>query len=409
MTSSRLNIIYVAISQGANYLLPILAYPMLIHTIGIERFGKVSFALVIMQLSFLFIDFGFGYSATRIVALKESDFEFVKKIFMKVTIARTLLFCVSLIIILLLCLFQPFAEIKEIILITIIASLFNVINPNWLLQGLGMMRIMAINSLISRGATIFAVYIGIKSLDNLTVIMMILITPYILYSVLSVMHVQRKGYVLLYFPKLRDVVETIKDGAYFFFSTIATSAYTMLTPIILGTVSGTTALGVFNSANLVKQGVAGLIGPVIQAYYPRVNVKYQASRYTARRFVYNLLWIASVVCVAISLPFILYPSFFSGVIFGSDNHSLAGVLRLMLFLPILSVVNSMIGLLILVPEGKNKIFFKIILCGSVCCLISIYPMCHSYGAVGAVLSLIFAELVVLVGMSIYLLKNRVRG
>ncbi|EEN5780012.1 oligosaccharide flippase family protein, partial [Salmonella enterica] len=61
MASTKKNILYLAISQGSNYLLPLLIYPVLIRTIGINEFGKVTFAIVIMQMFFLIIDFGFGY------------------------------------------------------------------------------------------------------------------------------------------------------------------------------------------------------------------------------------------------------------------------------------------------------------------------------------------------------------
>lgn len=259
MKNTKKNIIYLAVSQGTNYLLPLLIYPVLIKTVGVSDFGKVSLAIVVMQLSFLVIEFGFGYSATRIVALNENRHQFLTKYLFDIILARLMLFLLSTIMLLFSFYIDAIYEIKELVLIVIAAGFFNIINPNWFLLGLGMLKVMAVNSILSRGISILAAYLLIDKQSSLIFITLILIFPYVFYSMASVFFLFKKGYVVCYKPKLCEIIDVMRDGAYFFFSTLATSAYTMLTPIILVTVSGTMALGVFNSANLVKQGVAGLV------------------------------------------------------------------------------------------------------------------------------------------------------
>lgn len=101
----------------------------------------------------------------------------------------------------------------------------------------------------------------------------------------------------------------------------------------------------------------------------------------------------------------LYSPFIASMLFGNYSEDIVETLQLMSFLPILIAINSIIGLLILVPEGENKKYFKVIISGGCCCLLFIYPLCYSYGAVGAAMSLIIAELVVLLGMMSYLMKT----
>ncbi|HCL5258577.1 TPA: polysaccharide biosynthesis C-terminal domain-containing protein, partial [Salmonella enterica] len=69
--------------------------------------------------------------------------------------------------------------------------------------------------------------------------------------------------------------------------------------------------------------------------------------------------------------------------------------------------NSIVGLLILVPEGQNKKYFNVIISGGIVCLLSVYPLCFYYGASGAAISLIIAEIVVFFGMIKYLIKGSV--
>ncbi|AXC65819.1 hypothetical protein DOE63_09685 [Salmonella enterica subsp. diarizonae serovar 59:z10:-] len=185
MASTKKNILYLAISQGSNYLLPLLIYPVLIRTIGINEFGKVTFAIVIMQMFFLIIDFGFGYSATKYVALNYNDKDFLSHYFVKVTAARLLFFIGTLIILFIGLLVPSLNEIRTLLFISMIAVFFNIINPNWFLQGLGMMKIMAINSLLSRGISIALIYLSIKWINNIYYIIAVLVFPYVYYSLAS--------------------------------------------------------------------------------------------------------------------------------------------------------------------------------------------------------------------------------
>ncbi|EAN1750367.1 oligosaccharide flippase family protein [Salmonella enterica] len=407
MASTKKNILYLAISQGSNYLLPLLIYPVIIRAIGINAFGKVTFAIVIMQMFFLIIDFGFGYSATKHVALNYRNKVFLSHYFAKITAARFLFFTGTVVILFIGLLVPPLNEIRNLLFIAMIAVFFNIINPNWFLQGLGMMKIMAINSLISRGISIVLIYLSIKWINNIYYIIVVLVFPYIYYSFASFLFVLKKGYIVLYKPKIHEVLDVIKDSAYFFFSTLATSAYTMLTPIILGSISGTVSLGIFNSANLIKQGFAGLISPIIQAFYPKVNVVYKEEPSNARRLVYKLLLCIVFLFSLASLPFVLFSSEIASLLFGNKAGDILETLRLMSFLPLLIAINSIVGLLILVPEGENKKYFNVIISGGIVCLLSVYPLCFYYGASGAAISLIIAEIVVFLGMIKYLIKGSV--
>lgn len=406
MASTRRNVLYLAISQGSNYLLPLLIYPVLIRAIGIDEFGKVTFAIVIMQLFFLLIDFGFGYSATKHVALNSGDKNFLTCYFAKVTGARLLFFVGTIVLLFIGLLIPSLYEIRSLLFIAMIAVFFNIINPNWFLQGLGMMKIMAINSLISRGLGIAFIYLSIRWMNDIHFITAVLIFPYVYYSVASFLFLLKRGYISYYKPKIYEIIEVIKDSAYFFFSTLATSAYTMLTPIILGSVSGTVALGVFNSANLVKQGFAGLVSPIIQALYPRVNIAYKEDKLNARKLVFKILRPIAFLFFTVSLPFVLFSSEFASILFGKKGLDIIETLRLMSFLPLLIAINSIVGLLILVPEGENKKYFNVIVSGGIACLFSIYPLCHYYGANGAAVSLIIAEVIVFFGMMSYLIKEK---
>lgn len=383
-------------------------YPLLIRILGVESFGKVSLSIVIMQMLFLIVEYGFGYSATRLVAINRGDKEYISKSLAKIIVARLWLFIPVMLIVMCFLLIPSLYDIRNLLYISLIAVFFNIFNPNWLLQGLEMMKLMAINSLVSRGIAISFIYgyVFILNRNDIIEIAFILILPYVIYSISAMGWLVADKLVCVYIPTRKDVIGVLKDGAYFFFSTLATSTYTMLTPIILGIVAGNTAVGIFNSANMVKQALAGLIAPIIQAFYPKINILNQSDPRRARQQSISLLkWLVSFF-VVISIPIVLYPDVFAEIIFGNKGAEIKDALRLMTLLPVLIVFNSIVGLLILVPQGKNNIYFRIICSGGIGCLLLIYPLSKYFDVIGAIWSLFAAEIIVALGMSLYLISLR---
>lgn len=56
-----------------NYILPLITFPYLFKTLGVNNFGLLSFSTAILFYFQIFIDFGFNLSGTRQVAINKED------------------------------------------------------------------------------------------------------------------------------------------------------------------------------------------------------------------------------------------------------------------------------------------------------------------------------------------------
>ena len=373
MSKTKLNVLYLAISQGANYLLPLLIFPYLVRVIGVSNFGDLSFSLITIQVLLMVVEYGFGYSGTREIALN-NDKKYHSEFFCGVVLARFILMLIAAIILIILCFFYVFNDVKSLLCVGFLSVIAGVFNPNWFLQGKEMMSVMAVLSLFSRGIAVVAVYLIIKPA-----------TP---------MYIS----ALLCRPPIKKIQVILKNGFHFFCSTLATSAYTMLTPLVLGGVSGKFDVGIFNSANMIKQGLAGLASPLVQAFYPRINILQRENPYIANLKSRMILKYLLVFYMALAIPFLLFANQLSLLIFGMKGEVIAGAMQLMTLLPIFIGFNTVVGLLVLVPNGMQKQYFKSIFLGTITCLSIVYPACKYYGATGAIVSLIVAEIFVGMGM-----------
>ena len=67
------NFVALGFVQGANFLLPLLVMPFVIKQIGIDGFGVVSVAHVVMIYLSTITDYGFNLTATRDVVLQKHE------------------------------------------------------------------------------------------------------------------------------------------------------------------------------------------------------------------------------------------------------------------------------------------------------------------------------------------------
>lgn len=393
LSKTKLNILFLAISQGANYLLPLLIFPYLVRVMGVSNFGDLSFSLITIQVLLLIVEYGFGYSGTREVALND-DKSHLSTLFFGVVFARIFLMLVALIIMLIICQIPLFNEVKILLYFGFISVIASVFNPNWFLQGRQMMGVMAVLSLVSRGTAVVLIYVLIKNSTPIYVSAFLMATPYVIYSIFGLLYLFAVKEVSLIKPSLHSVLDILKKGFHFFCSTLATSAYTMLTPIVLGGVSGKLDVGVFNSANMIKQGLAGLASPVVQAFYPRINILHRDNPKLANEKSKSILKYLVLLYTVLAIPFLLFAKPISLVIFGEKGAVIYESMRLMALLPIFIGFNTVVGLLILVPNGMTKKYFKAISIGSIACLAVVFPACMYFGANGAIFSLMIAEVFV---------------
>ena len=67
------NVASLGILQLANYIIPIIIIPFVVRALGVEIFGKVSYAQNIITYLTIVVNYGFEYSATQDVAINRDD------------------------------------------------------------------------------------------------------------------------------------------------------------------------------------------------------------------------------------------------------------------------------------------------------------------------------------------------
>jgi O-antigen/teichoic acid export membrane protein len=99
---------YLTAVEVMRMLLPFVALPYVIRTIGGERYGTIVFAQTIISYFVIFINFGMDVSAVKDVSVHRNDKERLNKVVSSVLLLKLLLFLLALVVLLFGIVFIPY-------------------------------------------------------------------------------------------------------------------------------------------------------------------------------------------------------------------------------------------------------------------------------------------------------------
>lgn len=402
----RHNMAALSVLQVANYLIPLITLPYLTRVLGVVAFGKVAFVLAVMAYFVLLTDYGFSWSATRQIAARRDDHIFVSSVFSATWSAQWLLAFISGLILII--------AVANIPLLTQDASLYlvgfslvigNVFLPLWLLQGLEHMKEVAAIQLTGRLCTLPLFFLLVKSpQDAIWAVALTGVAPFIA-GLLTLYWVVRKRLVLWQRSTWPQTINALREGGLLFLSRISISFYTIITPLALGAISGVTAVGYFSLADKIRLAAQALLTPISQAIFPRMSHLYKhdsrAAHHLLKRSSLIIIALSSVVslCIWITADWIIL------LLGGEAFAPAAKTLRWLAFLPLVIGLSNICGVQIMLPNGLNRLFNRILGAAAVLCLLIIVPLISWKGSEGAAIATFMTEVFVTLTMLAFVYKR----
>jgi polysaccharide transporter, PST family len=277
--------------------------------------------------------------------------------------------------------------------------------PMWLFQGMEQMRYI---SMVSGGAKLLsavALFIFVRSSSDYVLALAILSGGMLFAGVAGLFVALHKFAIIMRMPAPDEIMGVLKDGWHLFISTAATTFYTNSNVFLVGLLAGNAQAGYFSAAEKIVRGMQGLLGPVTQAIYPYVNSLATTSRDVALAFVRrSFIWIGTLSFVPSLLLFLL-ASPVAHLILGSSSGEAIPVFRWMAMLPFVIAVSNVLGIQTMIPFGLERQLSRIYVCSGLGSLVLSTILIRSYGALGAAVSVLTVECVIVVCMW-KSLKNR---
>lgn len=399
------NTVMLYILQFSTYLLALLVAPYQTRVLGAEVYGGFLEAAASIILYFqLVIDFGFLLSATEEVSRQRSNKEHLCKLMTSVTGAKLLLSVASFGILFALCQIIPAWKQKETVLIlTFLASFLNSMIPDYLYRGLEKMSAITVRTVLIKVFFTVAMFVFLKGPEDVWVVPMLNIIGNGAALAAAYVHVIKKLGIRFVKTSAADVFDQLKRSSVFFFSRIATTAYTALNTVILDIITQSgAATGYYTSANkLITAGKNGL-SPVADSLYPYMakNKDFQ--------LVKKVLLVTEPVIAAFCAVVFVFAEPFCGWFFGEEFRQAGLVLRAMLPVGVVILPSYILGFPMLTAMGISKHANYSTIFGSVfhVILLGVLFLCGQVNMMTLALSVSATETVILLYRIVIIIKNR---
>jgi len=345
------NASWLSVFEIMRMAMPFIALPYLIRTVGVTNYGTVVFVQSIIAFFILLINYGFDTSAVRDVSIYRYDKKQLDKIVSAICIIKTLLTCVSFMLMLgLLAVIPKFCALSTVFYFAFLACISHILLPVWYFQGKEEMKKLAIVKFFSIASYTVSIFIFIRKADDYPYIALLQSIGFLLSGAISCYYVFGKDKISLHVPSI-DFLKTIfRESSPFFLSRASLTVNTNMAKIMSGFLLSEQVVAAFDVAQKVINGGMIPVQMFNQALYPNMS-KSQDKNMLRRGF-----GITAVLTLSVSVCIFLISDVVVRLLSVGQTPESIGILRIMCLCLFFAGFSVFMGTSTLVAFGYQKPF-----------------------------------------------------
>jgi PST family polysaccharide transporter len=392
------NVISLYVLQFGNYVLPLATVPYLVRVLGPEKFGLVAFGQGLMAYFSLVVNYGFDWSGTRKVAIHGDNRDSVNRIAADVWGAKALLCAATAALLLILVASIPRLREAAVLLLTLYAYVLgSMLFPTWLFQGLERMSVISVTNLCVRTLGAVAIFLFIRRPGDFLTYAIVFSAQGLLAGIIGAAVAFKMFRLRLTLPSWQGVRQEIADSTPFFFTTAAISLYTSGNAFILGLLTNPVAVGYYSAAEKIVTAVAGLLGPLSQAVYPRFSRLARESRVHTFHWARKMLALTGSASLVLSVLLFVGAPLIVSIVLGPKYTPSAAVIAILSPLPVLIAVSNVLGVQLMFPFGHERKVLAIVVAAGLVNIALAFLLAPRWQASGMATAAVVSEAVVTFG------------
>ena len=376
--------IFLLMSQGLNFVYPLIFTPFLVRELGLTGFGELSFCIAVATYTAIIISFGVDLRGAGEVAI--SPRENIFSVFLKVYFPRVYIF-------LLLCFFYAISyflvgeDSFKIAAILFYAGSLSLI-PLWFFQGIQRLSFaVAINGVLKLLGLYFLT--NCEKLSPVTVVFYLSLPSYVAIFVLII-------YIYFNFNHNRDqfsfldfkgCVDELIKSVNFFKIAFMSGAISAAGPFWMGFFYSGPEVGVYAILDRIYRVTSSLFQVFSQVCYPLV-VKAWFNEKGSDKWKTIFLFLISIICVILFL-FLFFDTFI--VNYFQLPISYLNYYYTILFWFSIAAINNILGVQYFTALGKISVYSKSFLISSCFSIILCLVLTPTLSIQGVVASLLIGE------------------
>lgn len=393
--------------QFFNMVVPLFTLPYISRILGSAQYGKFSFALNIVGYFQVIVEYGFGLSGSRKVAI-EDDMNKVERLFSRIIYCRIILCMGSFVLMFVTsCIIGASSSQKICMVILSLIALSMIFQQTWLFQGMECMQYITIVSMVSRILMLLGTFIFIHRQSDVYLYCAIYALSQIVNSTISMLLVHKKFNFKLKKTQFKEVVEELKDGWYTFTTSIMTQIFTGIGVTVLGVFGTSGQVGVYSAVQKVPMLLTAMYSPISQILYPYMSRMHKTSNAVAKtKITQTAVAILSLFGLA-AIGIVFLRHFIVNVLFGSEYGPYSDLLIPLSIWMMLSILNNFLGIQSLVASGHLKEYSIAFNIGVIAIVISNLLFVKLWRLNGAAYASLVSEFILTVSLIIQVRKIKI--
>lgn len=390
-TSIKKNFFYQTIYEVLIIIMPFITSPYVARVIGAKGLGIYSYTSSIAYYFILFGMLGIKNYGNRIIAKNRDNSDRLNTVFSNVFFVHFFISIFCFLIYVIYALNVKEDRIYALIQITYVFS--GVVDISWFYFGIEKFKLTVIRNIFIRLMNVLLIFILVRNSNDLWKYCFIM-GGSTLISQMSLWIPIRK-YVKIVKPTISEMMIHLKPMFVLFIPAIAVSLYKYMDKIMIGYLATKTELGFYENAEKVINIPITVISAFGTVMLPKMS-NIVANNKQKKSMEYIELSMRYIMCLAFGLTFGLASvgGVFAPVFWGSEFiFSGSIIMCLAITIPFISFAN-VIRTQYLIPYEKDKVYIVSVIAGAILNLLINYLLIPRWGALGATIGTIFAEILV---------------
>ena len=400
------NFFNLIINQGVNIFVALLATRVLFSTLGEAQYGLVNLALSVVLLSSVTVRYGYHLNGPKRIALFRDELVKKQALINEIITTRTIIAVGMAIILFCMTYFFGFFKSYATLLYYSLVLLFGqALFPMFYFQGNDKISGVTLVNTFAKGAYLLLIILFIKTPKDGVYVNFLLGATSIVVYVFFWISIYKKEKIKWVWSRVNNIKNRLIENFHFFISTIAGHVSIHGGLIILANFVNNTVLGEFALAE--KVALLMRMVPVFftQAILQKATIFFEKDKTQFNSYVNKIFIIGLSITFGMGLTAIILSKWIIFLLAGSHVIYSETILKILAFIPFLSMLNFKNMIKILVEE-KKQLLTKATWITAIVMLILATIGSYYYGGYGLSVALVLTEILSFIVYSILLVKNK---
>ena len=400
------NFFNLIINQGINIFIALLATRILFNRLGEAQYGLVNLALSVVLLSSITVSYGYHLNGPKRIALFRDEFAKKQTLINEIIITRiTIAIGMAIILFCLTYFFGFFKSYAALLYYSLILLFSQALFPMFYFQGNDKIAWVSLVNTFAKGAYLLLIVLFIKRPEDAIYVNFLFgVTALIVYIVFWII-IYKNEKIKLVWVSIHNIKKRLIENFQFFTSSIAGHVSIHGGLIILATFINNTTLGKFALAQ--KIALLMRMVPIFftQAILQKATILFEKDKIEFNSYVNRIFVIGLSITFGMGLIAIILSKWIIFLLAGSHVIYSESILKILAFIPFLSMLNFNNMIKILVDEKKH-LLTKATWVTAIFMLILATIGSYYFGGYGLSIALVITEIVSFIVHSVLLIKNK---